>query len=68
MPAGNLLEDIYAEPLPEFHHTLLAAGLCARYSDAPWDRDATVNFLRDGVVTPKEIERQSARFAKALIF
>jgi hypothetical protein len=25
MPVGNLLEDIAAQPLPEFHHTLLVA-------------------------------------------
>ena len=26
MPVGNLLEDIAAEPLAKFHHTLLMAG------------------------------------------
>ena len=26
MPVGNLLEDIHAEPFPEFHHALLMAG------------------------------------------
>ena len=25
MPVGNLLEDIHAEPFPEFHHALLMA-------------------------------------------
>jgi tRNA-specific 2-thiouridylase len=30
----------------------LAAGLCARYSDAPRDREAAVHCLRDGVMTP----------------
>jgi hypothetical protein len=68
MPVWNLLEDIYAEPLPEFRHTLLAAGLCARYSDALWNRDVTAHCLQDGFVNPKETERKPARFAKALIF
>jgi hypothetical protein len=53
MPVWNLLEDIYAESLPEFRHTLLAAGLCARYSDALWNRDATAHCLQDGFVNPK---------------
>ena len=43
----------------------LAAGLCARYSDAPRDREAVVHCLRDGItapltvpaVTPEEAER-----------
>lgn len=26
MPVGNLLDDIHAQPLPEFHHALLMAG------------------------------------------
>jgi hypothetical protein len=26
MPVGDLLEDIHAEPLAEFHHPLLMAG------------------------------------------
>ena len=26
MPVRNLLEDIHAEPFPEFHHPLLMAG------------------------------------------
>jgi len=26
MPVRNLLEDIHAEPLPEFHHAFLVAG------------------------------------------
>jgi hypothetical protein len=26
MPVGNLFENIHAQPLPEFHHTLLMAG------------------------------------------
>jgi hypothetical protein len=26
MPVGNLLEDIHAQPFPEFHHPFLMAG------------------------------------------
>jgi hypothetical protein len=26
MPMGNLLEDVHAQPFPEFHHALLMAG------------------------------------------
>jgi hypothetical protein len=26
MPVRNLLEDVHAQPLPEFHHALLVTG------------------------------------------
>jgi tRNA U34 2-thiouridine synthase MnmA/TrmU len=34
---------------------LLAAGLCARYSDAPRDSEVVVNCLRDGISTPMTV-------------
>jgi len=39
MPGRGLLEDIHAEPLPEFHHPLLMAGWAEVAALVPLRRD-----------------------------
>ena len=40
MPVRNLLEDIHAEPFPEFHHALLVAGWAEMTALARKSREA----------------------------
>jgi tRNA-uridine 2-sulfurtransferase len=45
----------------------LAAGLCARYSDAPRDREAVVLCLRDGIIAPLKIPAVTPEEAERLL-
>ncbi|MBN2439560.1 MAG: tRNA 4-thiouridine(8) synthase ThiI [Deltaproteobacteria bacterium] len=44
----------------------LAAGLCARYSDAPRNREAAVHCLRDGIMTPLTVRALTPEEAEHL--
>ena len=45
----------------------LAAGLCARYSDAPRNREAAVHCLRDGIMTPLTVLAVTPEEAERLL-
>jgi tRNA U34 2-thiouridine synthase MnmA/TrmU len=46
---------------------LLAAGICARYSDAPRDREAAVNCLRNGVTTTLPVAAATPEMVEGLL-
>lgn len=46
---------------------LLAARICARYSDAPRDRDVTVHCLRDGVTTTLTVTAATPEMTESLL-
>jgi tRNA-uridine 2-sulfurtransferase len=45
----------------------LAAGLCARYSDAPRDRESAVRCVQDGIITPLTVMAVTPEEAEQLL-
>jgi hypothetical protein len=46
---------------------LLAAGICARYSDAPRERETAVNCLRGGVTTTLKVAAATPEWVEGLL-